>query len=90
MRVCADGQGVNVRQAADEKAPSAGLLKDGTIVTADNFVLTQPGTGSFAKPGPAGNGWYGISAPTAGFVRADFLSVVSLPDCQLRDFLTKP
>jgi hypothetical protein len=87
MRVCADGQGVNVRKAADEQAPSAGLLKDGATVTAENFVLTQPG--SFAKPGPAGNGWYSVSAPTVGFIRADLLSVLSLPDCQLRDFLTK-
>jgi hypothetical protein len=87
MRVCADGQGVNVRQSADEKSQSVGLLKDGTKVTAENFVLTQ--AGSYAKPGPSGNGWYSVSGPAAGYIRADFLSVTTLPDCQLRDFLTK-
>jgi hypothetical protein len=87
MRVCADGQGVNVRQAADEASTALGLLKDGTMVTAERFVLTQAGT--YNAPGPRGNGWYSISGATPGFVRADFLSVTTQPDCQLRDALTK-
>jgi hypothetical protein len=85
MRVCADGQGVNVRQMPNETSTGLGLLKDGTVVTADRFVLTQEGT--FKGAGPSGNGWYGISGPTAGFIRADFLSVTSLPDCELRNAL---
>jgi len=85
MRVCADGQGVNVRETASETAATRGLIKDGTIVTADRFVLTQPAI--YRSPGPAGNGWYSVSGPTPGFVRADFLSVTTLPDCKLRDAL---
>jgi hypothetical protein len=87
MRVCADGEGVNLRQGPDTATPSISLLKDGTMVTVDSFVLTQPG--SYGKPGPTGNGWYAVSAPASGYVRADFLSVTTLPDCSLRDALVK-
>ncbi len=86
MRVCADGQGVNVRDHADETSTSLGLLKDGTVVTAETFVLTRAES---LPRGPSGNGWYSISAPQPGFIRADFLSVTRLPDCSLRDSLTR-
>jgi hypothetical protein len=85
MRVCADGQSVNVRETASETASSRGMLKDGALVTADRFMLTNPGT--YGGPGPSGNGWYSITGATPGFVRADLLSVTTQPDCKLRDAL---
>jgi hypothetical protein len=88
MRVCADGQGANVRVAPDVSAKSAGLLKENAIVTAQQFVLTQPGARPGEK-GPSGNGWYEVTGAFNGFVRADLLSVASLPDCSLRNALVK-
>ncbi len=85
MRVCADGQGANVREQPDEKAKVVTAVRDGTMVTAETFVLTNPGSNSGQRKN--GNGWYSVSSPAKGFVRADFVSVARLPDCKLRDFL---
>jgi hypothetical protein len=82
MRVCADGQGVNVREDADTASSSLGLLRDGTLVTAESFVLTQPGTNN---PGTVGLGWYAVSGAMRGFIRSDLLSKATEPDCSLRD-----
>jgi hypothetical protein len=86
MRVCADGQGANVRTAPDVSAKSLGTIKDGSIVTATQFVLTDPGSNS-PQPGKNGNGWYQVTGEINGFIRADLLSVATQPDCKLRDSL---
>lgn len=86
MRVCADGQGANVRMAPNVSAKSLGMLKDGAIVTSTQFVLTEPGSNS-PQPAKNGNGWYQVTGDIDGFVRADLLSVTALPDCKLRDAL---
>jgi hypothetical protein len=82
MRVCADGQGANLRMTADAGGRALSVLRDGAIVTAESFVLTQPGS---SQPLVAGLGWYRLSAPAAGFVRSDLLSVTRFGDCSVRD-----
>ena len=82
MRICADGQGANVRQQPDIASPSMGVLKDNAVVTAEQFVLTQA---AHIGDGPNGNGWYEVTGEVSGFIRADLVSVTSLPDCSLRN-----
>lgn len=85
MRVCASGEGVNVREQPDAGSPAVGQLSDGATVTAERFVLTEPGK---IQPSlVSGNGWYQVSGSLSGYIRADFLSVTSLPDCSLHDIL---
>lgn len=88
MRICADGSAANVRMAPDMSAKSLGTLKEGTLVTAEQFVLTQPGAYS-ADSATGGMGWYQVSGELTGFIRADLLSVATLPDCSVRDALVK-
>jgi hypothetical protein len=83
MRVCADGQGANVRMAPNLAAESLGTLKDGSVLTAMQFLLTEPGWSS-PQPLRAGNGWYQVTGEINGFIRADLLSVTSQPGCKLR------
>ena len=82
MRVCADNQGANLRQNPDAASKSLVLIKDGTIVTGESFVLTQPGS---RQPAVRGIGWYEISAPQKGFIRSDLLSDTIWPDCTARN-----
>jgi hypothetical protein len=86
MRVCADGQGVNVRQQPDVTSAAVGQLAAGAVVTADRFILTDPVTAVLSPE--RGNGWYAVSGSVQGYIRADFLSATTLPDCSLRDALT--
>ena len=82
-RICAGGEGANVRQAPDVSAMSLGVLKDGTMLTAEDFVLTQPG--SNAPGSPLGNGWYRVTGALNGFIRADLLSDAGTSGCGLHD-----
>jgi hypothetical protein len=88
MRVCADGDGLNLRTQPAATAPQVTLLADGTIVRGDGFVLTEPGT-----PGPdaekRGYGWYHIAAPQEGWAYSRFLSNAQIGDCSLRDALER-
>jgi len=88
MRVCADGDGLNLRTEPAATAPQLALLRHGTIVRGDGFVLTEPGT-----PGPdaekKGYGWYHIAAPQDGWAYSKFLSNAQIGDCSLRDALER-
>ena len=79
MFVCADGAGLSLRAAPDFHAPMLAVLPDGTPVTGEEFVLTEPGT----YPDVAGAGWYRLSAPQPGWVYSRFLLDARAPDCSL-------
>ena len=85
MNVCADGEGLNVRTQPAADAALVGVLADGAIVSAEEFALTEP-DGS-APGGARGDGWYRLSAPLGGWVKADYVSDAHLDGCGLRDFL---
>ncbi len=89
-RVCADGDSLNVRQAASAAAPIVGLLPDGAILTAEEFVLTgaQPLDDQGQRTG-RGEGWYRVSGPAAGWVNSRFISSTRLPDCMIRDLFER-
>ena len=81
MLVCADGQGVNVRSGPTTGATVVKLLPDLEKVRAIGFILTQPGDAKLEK----GQGWYRISTPVEGWIRADFVTDAFLKTCERRN-----
>jgi len=92
LRVCADGGPLNVRASASTTAPVVASLKEGEVVHAEQFILTEPGD---PKPGGAnGNGWYrvtGGSLPAgSAWVYSRFTSDARLGSCDIRNAIEKP
>jgi len=79
MRVCADGQGLNLRKAAATTADRIASIADDTLVDGDKFVLTEPGT-----PTQPGNGWYHLTTNPDGWAYSQYLIDASLPSCAAR------
>jgi hypothetical protein len=87
LRVCADGDGLNIRERPDTSAAILAKLNDGTTMTAIQFVLTEPGTRD-----AAGAGWYRVvvtEPAVTGWVFSRFTSTTALPDCSTRDILER-
>jgi hypothetical protein len=62
-----------------------------TRLTADEFVLTQPGVpGTAATPPQSGIGWYRISAPTAGWVPETEVTDAMFGNCDVHDSQYRP
>jgi len=89
MRVCAGGAGLNVRASPAAESESLTLLNDGTIISVDRFVLTEPGTRSATTGVQAGFGWYHLTSPKEGWAFSKYLSVASLGDCSVHDALVR-
>ena len=85
MRVCAGGAGLNVRASSAAESESLALLNDGTIISVDRFVLTEPGSRSATTGAQAGFGWYHLTSPKEGWAFSKYLSVASLGDCSVHD-----
>jgi hypothetical protein len=85
LRVCADGEGVNVRELPSTEGKLVKTVADNTVLRAEQFILTTPGTGD-----TPGIGWYQVTGAAAGWARSDLLSNASLPDCGLRNALAGP
>jgi hypothetical protein len=83
IRACGAGSPITIRAAADAGSAAAGKLDDNATAPADRYVLTKAGV--FGANGTRGDGWYHISAPTAGWVHASDTADASLGDCKLRD-----
>jgi hypothetical protein len=94
MKVCAAPDGLDVRAAPAPSAAVVERLAHLTLVTAEEFVLTQSGiargTGAQEQNGA---GWYRLSAPVAGWIPATSLTntevdaTLRLPDCATRNAL---
>jgi Bacterial SH3 domain len=81
MTVCSGGDGVNLRSGPSADAPSVGGYADGTVVTGEQFVLTEP-----VDPGHAGFGWFRISSPDSGWIYSKYLESAALNDnCALHN-----
>jgi hypothetical protein len=89
MLVCAGGDGINIRSAASPDAQVLGQAGDGARLTAENFVLTEPGSfNSSGLPTAGRGGWYQISAPQQGWVYSRFVTDAGLGSCMWHDLLT--
>ena len=84
MRVCAGGEGLNVRTSPSADSESLGLLAENTIVTVDRFVLTEPGSTSPTGQ-TVGYGWYHLTGPSEGWAYSKYVSAASLGDCSVHD-----
>jgi hypothetical protein len=84
MLVCADGDGLNVRERPDAAAPVVATLSDLDRVTADLFQLERAAT-SLQDFSAFYSGWYRLSAPVAGWASANFLADALDGDCRERD-----
>jgi hypothetical protein len=76
VRVCADGQGLNLRKTAASTADRIASIADNEVLVADKFVLTEPGT-----PTAPGAGWYHLTTVPDGWAYSKFLVDASTPDC---------
>ena len=76
VRVCADGQGLNLRKTAAPTADRIASIADNEVLVADRFVLTEPGT-----PTVAGAGWYHLTTVPDGWAYSTFLVDAAQPDC---------
>lgn len=90
MRVCAEGDRLNLRASPDTAAKAIAQLESGAIVRAEEFTLTEPETTAGAQGAArAGYGWYHLSTPQDGWAYSKFLSTAKLPDCSVRDGIEK-
>jgi hypothetical protein len=80
VRVCADGDGLNVRELPAQTGNVVQLLPDNTIARADRFVLETPRSGE-----TRGFGWYHLVSPIEGWAHSEFLANAAHGDCALRD-----
>ncbi|TAK57787.1 MAG: hypothetical protein EPO22_11740 [Dehalococcoidia bacterium] len=82
MRVCADGQGLNLRKTAATTGERLASIADNEIVEGDKFVLTEPGT-----PTQHGYGWYHLPTTPDGWAYSKFLVDSTQPNCDARNRL---
>jgi hypothetical protein len=82
MRVCADGQGLNLRKTAATTADRIASIADNEIVDGDKFVLTEPGT-----PTQHGYGWYRLTTNPEGWAYSKFLVDSTQANCDARNRL---
>ncbi|MGD9933993.1 MAG: SH3 domain-containing protein [Dehalococcoidia bacterium] len=81
VRICADGDGLNVRSQASLAGPVVTTLADETVARAEEFVLDTAGANSAQR----GFGWYRLTAPVEGWAHSEFLAAAAHGDCALRD-----
>jgi hypothetical protein len=86
MRVCAGGEGLNLRASPSVDSESLALLSDDEVVAVDRFTLTEPGKRS-ATGAEAGYGWYHLTSPEEGWAYSKYLSDAALDDCSVHDAL---
>ncbi len=79
-RVCADGQGLNLRKSPSQTAERIASIADGDVVTADRFTLTEPGT-----PTAPGYGWYHLTTNPDGWAYSKYLADAKQSNCDARN-----
>ncbi len=81
VRICADGDGLNVREQASLAGPVVTTLADNTIARAEEFVLDT----AAASDGTRGFGWYRLTTPAEGWAHSEFLAAAAEGNCTTRD-----
>ncbi len=89
MRVCAGGDGLNVRESPDRESEPLTLLNDDSVIRVDRFVLTEPGSRSPVTGAQTGFGWYHLTSPQEGWAYSKYLSAASLVDCSVHDAMVQ-
>jgi hypothetical protein len=84
VRVCAEGDGLRLRQLPVTTANVAASLADDAVVEVDKFVLTEPGNNIEGQVS-SGFGWYHVKTSPDGWAYSKDLSAATLPDCSLRN-----
>jgi hypothetical protein len=87
MRVCADGQRLNVREGPSVETALLTQFEPDTIVTVDGFQLARHARFTDRiDPDAFFDGWYHVTAPATGWVNANFVSdTQAADDCSVRD-----
>jgi hypothetical protein len=85
LRVCADGQGVDIREEPSAQSRSIARANDQTVLRADGFVLTE----ASASLQRTGSGFYHVSGPQAGWVFSRQVSDSRFGNCDLRNRLER-
>jgi hypothetical protein len=81
MRVCGEREGVNIRSGPSADGDLVGSLPDLSMVTGEQFVLTES-----VDSGSAGFGWFRISSPLGGWVYSKYLEAAELDaNCTIRN-----
>ena len=84
--VCANGDGLNIRESPDAGSKVVAFVKDLTRLRAEEFVLTTPGGNA---PGTgSGSGWYRVTAKepqVAGWAFSKYITDARLKDCSIQD-----
>lgn len=87
VRVCAGGDGLNVRAAPNADASVVAVLADHALVTVVGFVFTDATQNPGTRAAEYSFGWYYLAGDTDGWVRPTSLattaSVGAVYGCQL-------
>jgi hypothetical protein len=81
VRICAEGDGLNIRERPGVGGAVVTTLADDTVARVDQFILEVP----LSEDGTRGTGWYHLTAPVEGWAHSEFLSAAAFGDCVLRD-----
>lgn len=81
LRACPDGDALVVYSRPTTKAPEVGDVPAGTVLRAEDFVLTRAGT----VDGERGDGWYRVSGPVGGWIEARQSADATSGNCDQRD-----
>lgn len=84
LRVCAGGEGTELREAPSPEAASVASAADGDLLEAESFVLTEPGSLQ-----EWGAGWYRITSPVEAWAHSREVANAATGDCNLRDVYEK-
>ncbi len=85
VRICADGDGLNVRELPTISAKVITTVPDESVARVDQFVLDLPG-----EEGGRGFGWYHLTTPVEGWAHSDYLAAAAQGDCAVRDAQVTP
>ncbi|MCA9829066.1 MAG: SH3 domain-containing protein [Dehalococcoidia bacterium] len=81
VRICADGDGLNVREQASLAGPVLTTLADDTIARAEEFVLDTAASSDRTR----GFGWYRLTTPAEGWAHSEFLAAAAEGNCTTRN-----
>lgn len=77
VRVCSDGDGLNVRAAPTGDAPVVAVLADQALITVNGFVFTDVTQNPRTRDVQFGYGWYHLAGDTDGWVRSTYLATTA-------------
>jgi hypothetical protein len=83
LLACGTDGDATIHEEPSADSPEVSSVEDLTELTADSFVLTEPG--DYAVQGERGEGWYHLTGPEEGWIDATQTTDAALGDCLLHD-----